>query len=222
MNNLYVTDGKEIFDQYFFDQNRQLHSHGRHGFCKFQNYTGSELVTLWKDGKFYCRSLQKLRRWSCPSTKLKKLLSRVKRYFVPVFGFEDKYMFNPNNPLEVFNIEKRHLKTILKSKKYYMVAIKINNDQNLLIHQMIMQHYFQKHIDTDRFDIHHLNHNSFDNRLKNLIVLPKNVHCTFEGYWKYYKNKNPKKNKYSKKNMVDLINGFDISIEDKRRLINNL
>lgn len=218
---IYVTDGKTIFDDYYFS-NGKIYSHGHYGVTQYTNQNGLEIVMLWVDGKQVCRSLQKLKRWSCPDPKLKRLLKRVERDFVPVFGFEDMYMFNPKNPLEVFNIQKRHLKTILHNGKYYQVAIKFAKDQNLLIHQMVMEQYLQQHIDTTKYDIHHLSHDPKDNRIQNLILLPRAVHDSFEGHYKAYKNKTKTGLKYTKKDMIKFINEYNISDEDKQRLIKSL
>lgn len=216
-----VTDGKNVFDEYYFEKG-QLHSHGNFGFGRSVNKNGLVIVSLWLDGKYVNRSLQKLKRWSCPDPKLKRLLKRVERNFVPVFGHEDMYKFNPKNPTEVFNIEKRHLKNVLSFKKYYAVAIKEKKDQNLLIHQMVMEYHLQEKIDTKVYDIHHLNHDSRDNRIQNLMLLPRSVHDSFEGHYKYYKNKNPKKVFYSKKDMINFINHYDITAEQKERLQKSL
>ena len=216
-----VTDGKNIFDEYYFEKG-QLHSHGNFGFGRSANKNGLVVVSLWLDGKYVNRSLQKLKRWSCPDPKLKRLLKRVERDFVPVFGHEDMYKFNPKNPTEVFNIEKRHLKNVLSFKKYYAVAIKEKKDQNLLIHQMVMEYHLQEKIDTKVYDIHHLNHNSKDNRIENLMLLPRSVHDSFEGHYKYYKNKNPKKVFYSKKDMINFISKYDLTAEEKERLQKSL
>ena len=114
------------------------------------------------------------------------------------------------------------MKSIIKTKYYDYVAIKDKKGQNLRIHQMVMEYYLQKHIDTDRFEVHHLSHNTRENNIQNLIILPCYVHDSFEGHYKRYKNKDKSKNYYSKQDMINLINEYKISKTDKKRLIDSL
>lgn len=217
-----VTDGITVYEDYYFERGQLYNNYG-HKIKPFkQRGSTIEYVKIIKDGKKHTLSLPKLKRWSCPDKKLRALLKRVQKDFVPVFGFEDIYKFNPQKPTEVFNIKKRTLMKVFKFKNYLAVAIKFGKDQNTLIHQMVVEHHFQKHIDTKKYDIHHLSHRPWQNDISNLIVLPTNVHIKFENYYKCYKGTKYFSKIHTKQEVIDLINSFNISKTDKQRLIDSL
>lgn len=217
-----VTDGIQTYDDYYFEKGQLFDSYGRKVKIFRKEHTNIDYVTLYKDGKQTTKSLQKLKRWSCPSPRLQRFLKRVQRDFVPVFGFEDTYKFNPKKPFEVFNIKKRTMMKVFKFKKYFAVAIKFKNDQNTLIHQMVMEYYLQKRIDPKKYEIHHLSHRTEQNNISNLLLLPKRIHSKFESYYKCYVGSQYFQIKHTKQDMINLINGFDISQIAKQRLIDSL
>lgn len=218
-----VTDGRTIFDGYYFEKGQLFDETGRQVKPFKNKYCTVQFVRLkTQDGKEVTKSLPLLKRWSCPSPKLKKLLKRVQKDFVPVFGFEDTYKFNPKKPFEVFNIKKRTLMKVFKFNKYYAVAIKFGKDQNTLIHQMVVEYYLQKRIDPKEYEIHHLSHRTEQNDISNLMLLPTNLHSKFESYYKCYKGGPNFRIMHTKQDMIDLINSFNIPKKDKKRLIDSL
>ena len=112
-----VFDGETFFDDYYFE-NGEIISEGKYTPRYYYN-DKTKMVTLYKNGERFVRSLNKIKKWSVPNAKLKQLLNRVEKEFVPVFGYENLYKFNPNDPFEVYSVRKRALMSIIKTKKYY-------------------------------------------------------------------------------------------------------
>ena len=98
MNMKYVTDGKEVFHKYYFDNNNEIHN------CKtnqkltiYQDKYGYKIAYLYSDngGRSKGKSLNKLIRETLNS-------KQETNNYIDVFGFEDKYCFNPQNPFEIY------------------------------------------------------------------------------------------------------------------------
>lgn len=211
-----VFDGKTVFDDYYFE-NGKIVSKGIHEPHYYVDRDGRQQVTLYHNNIRYVRSLQNIKKWSIPEIKLQKLLKRVKKDFVPVFGHENEYMFNLKNPFEVYSIRTRKILRIIKTQRYFQVGIKTETGNNLYIHKMVAEYHYQKFIDTNKYEIHHLSHNPAECNIENLVILPSTIHKEFETCFKRMV-----KGKMTKEEVITMINKFDILALDKKKLIKSL
>ena len=87
---------------------------------------------------------------------------------------------------------------------------------------MVWQSYNKQEVPKG-FALHHLNHDCYDNRIQNIILLTRGIHSTFEAYWNMYSKKSDfYTSELKREDFVQKINNFDISDELKQKLIDSI
>lgn len=219
-----VTDGRRVFKNYEW-RGEDIYSFWTKRIIEPIMIHDNLSYMLAEDGKQYDRTRRLLYMQSHPE----KFLPEGIEKWIDVLGYEDYFCFNPQNPNQIWS-------------KKYMKFIKLNKNNNrqsqhllfcaskgrscdrktLYVHKIVWQSYFKKTIKRG-YVIHHINHDSFDNRIQNMMLLPRYIHSRFEIYYNVYKHKS---DFYSatmtKEEIIDRIENFNISDENKQKLIENL
>lgn len=218
-----VTDGKIIYKNYQW-RGDQIYSFWARKFINYYLIGRVYCYSLKEGEKIYSRSRQQLYMHSHPEEFLPKDYDK----WIDVYGYEKYFCFNPQNPNQIWS--KTFLRLIKvhknnnKHSRHLLFNATINGThrKTLYVHKMVWQSYFKKKIKRG-FVIHHLNHDSFDNRIQNMLLLPREVHSKFEVFYNVYKHKS---DFYivsmTKDELIEKIYDFDISEEDQQKLINSL
>lgn len=218
-----VTDGKIVFDDYQW-RGDQIYSFWLRKTIKtFITIKGVECYMICKDGKQYDRSKQQLYIHSFPEKFLPKNYDK----WIDVLGYEQYFCFNPQNPNQIWS--KKFMKLIKLSKNnnsqsqhLLFNAKKDGKRKTLYVHKMVWQSYYKTKIKKG-FVIHHLNHDCYDNRIQNMILLPKQIHSRFEIFYNLYALKSDYYCKsMSKEEIIEKIEEFEIEDKLKQKLIDNL
>ena len=166
----YVTDGKQVFHKYYFNQDKQIVR------------KDSNKVLVVSDG---CVKLSNDADEPKKRGYYKLLKETFKEEFEPenldqyvdVFGFEDVYCFDPNNPNKVWNkVFKRYKAVQIDDDGYGVVELwKNGTEKNYRINRMVIESYTKQQLPKD-FIAHHVSHNRLQNQYSNLQALSKDEH----------------------------------------------
>lgn len=218
-----VTDGNRIYKNYQWRGN-QIYSFWSRRFVKPYFVRGVETYMLSQDGKLYDKSKNQLYMHSHPEEFLPEGYDK----WIDVYGYEKYFCFNPANPNQIWSkkflrLIKVHQNNNSNSKHLLFCATKGDRKtKTLYVHKIVWQSYFKKKIKRG-FVLHHLNHDSYDNRIQNMIILPKSIHSKFEIFYNLYKQKSDYYNKsITKDELIEKIWQFDIEQSLKEKLINSL
>lgn len=108
-------------------------------------------------------------------------------------------------------------RSLFKGKRYYTIRIK---DDCNIISRLVMECW--GHVPTDfynyrKYEVHHINGNGFDNRIENLIVVPKILHKTLHSL------KGAKRLDYTRKVKVPLDMIYtEFSDEERSKILNDV
>lgn len=185
-------------------------------------------VNLWENGRTFGKGVKKLVWDNVPYFKNKK--ANIQSSFEDVFGLEDKYCINMNDPTQVWS-------------KQYNQFMKLNEDKyghlyfasgtDYYIARIYYETYFKTKIPKG-FVIHHISHQEQQNNIQNLLLLSFKTHNIFENYYRQYKYgmkyclgryKGKKKSgvkTISYQQMLQVIDTLDIKDEEKEILKKSL
>lgn len=222
--NKVVTDGVIVYSNYEW-RGKEIYNVKRNKPLKpyVKKDKGGSFYILSQKGKSCIRGKQLLYRHSYREMFEPKDLAN----WIDVFDYEQYYCFNPNNPNEIWS--KRTLQCIQvatnNNKKSAHILFNVFKDRKYktyYVHKMVWQSYNQQKVPKG-YVVHHLNHNSFDNRIENMVLLPRAIHSVFEIKYTIYKQSSAfYKKVITKEELENTINKFDISEQIKQKLIENL
>ena len=217
-----VTDGKIVFDLYEWRGN-QIYSFWSRRIIDPVLMGQTLCYVLSKNGVKYDRSKLQLYAHSFPQRVLPQNFDK----WIDTLGYEDHFCFNPQNPNQIWSkvrmkLIKLHKNNNKLSQHLLFNATKNGTRKTLYVHKIVWQSIYKKKIKRG-YVIHHLNHDSFDNRIQNMILLPKYIHSRFEIYYNLYAHKSEYYYKtLSKEELIEKIEEFDIDDELKQKLIDNI
>ena len=167
----YVTDGKTIFRNYYWNSKGEIVNKKTKQIIKGCIQSGGvKIITLRTDqGEKIKRSFRKLKRFSYA----KKYLPKNYDQYIDVYGFEDLYCFDPKDPTKVFSKKFLTYKKILTNTDGYLFIRA--KKSSLYLHVMVMQAHYKMKIDPNVYDVHHL-HGLQHNTLNDLVLLTKEQH----------------------------------------------
>lgn len=168
----YVTDGEQVFHYYYWNKNGQIVSTiNKKVINGYKNNFGLLIVILKTDqGKRVGRSFDKLNKLH----QIKKYLPKNYDQYIDVFGYENTYCFDPNDPTKVFSKKNLAFKKILSNKDGYLF-IRAGKG-TLYLHTMVYQSMNNIEVDKDMYQIHHISGDNKQNNIENLKLLTKKEH----------------------------------------------
>ena len=217
-----VTDGKIVFEGYQW-RNGQIYCFWLRRMIKPVMTRKALCYMLTQDGKQYDRTKKQLYIHSFPEKFLPKNFDK----WIDMFGYENLFCFNPQNPNQIWSKKFMKLIKLCKNNNSQSQHLLFNSSKDgkrktLYVHKMVWQSYHKTKIQKG-FVIHHLNHDCYDNRIQNMVLLPKSVHSQFEIFYNLYANKSEYYVKtLSKEEFIQKIQDFDIVDEIKQKLIDSL
>lgn len=217
-----VTDGEFVYPKYQW-RDGKIFSLYRNRFATPTIIRGTVNYSLTVGKRRNIRSYNQLYAHSFPQ----EFVPQNYKNWIDVFGYEKYYCFNPDNPNQVWS--KTRMKMIKLSKNnnrhsqhLLFCAYDGTKMKTYYIHKMVWQSYYKKTIKKG-YVIHHLNHDCYDNRIQNMILLPRKIHSAFEVLYAVYKNaSNYFINGLSKEQFIEKIENFDIDDDAQQKLINSL
>lgn len=167
----YVTDGKETFHKYYFNQNKQIVRKDTKKVLAVDQFGCIKLSNDADQPKK--RSYNKL----VKETFKEQFEPENINQYVDVFGFEDVYCFDPNNPNKVWNKLFKRFKTVQIDKDGYGVVElwKDGNIKQYRINRMVVESCAKQRM-PEGYIAHHVSHNRLQNQYSNLRVLSKEQH----------------------------------------------
>lgn len=213
-----VYDGEKTF-KYYQWRDGKIFNLISEKFIVVSSLNGYPIYHLFDGNRFLTRSLDILTRHSFPE---RFTPSNIQNW-IDVFGYEDEYCFNPQNPIQVFSKRNLQLLKLGKNNNRASTHLLFNVSRNSkhktkFVHVMVWQSYNKKNI-PDGYVCHHINHDSYSNQIQNLILLPKEEHTKFEIYYNIYTHKNEfYKNSLTKEQFYQKIESLNLDQNTKEIL----
>ena len=144
---------------------------------------GLRVIALRTDqGKIVYKSYSKLKKFSY----MKRHLPSNFDNYVDVFGYQNLYCFDPNDPTKVFSkTNLRFKKILINNRGYYFIRA---GKGTLYLHIMLYESIYKYHFDKDKYELHHISGNKSQNTLQNLVLLTKEEHKKLHNELKGKKN----------------------------------
>lgn len=217
MFNKIVTDGIRVFENYQWNENKEIVSKLTGKTLKgdkSQNYCNYCLYE--KDGKFR-RERTVLLKGSFPEM----FEPKDKQNYIDVFGMEEMYCFRKDNPNIVWSKARKEFIKIKKTKcGHLFFAPKMKSDKwakQKYIHVMVWQSYNKKKYDGKKFNLHHISFDKQQNQIENILLIPATYHHSFHNQVKLFEEGKIDYNK-----LLNVINNYRLSTQAKQILINSL
>lgn len=167
----FINDGNQTFHNYYWNQKGCIFNTKTNRIIKPPKEKNKlkEIGLTNDQGEVKYRSFNKLKKFSY----IKKHLPQNYNMFVDVYGWENLYCFDPNDPTRVWSKTKLKFKKIQKNPDGYKFFRA--GKGSIYIHTMVMQAHYQMKIDPDKYEIHH-KHGLENNMFEDLILLTKEQH----------------------------------------------
>ena len=168
----YVYDGKEVFNNYYWSKNDCIvEKNTKKIITPPKSINELKMIVLKDDqGKLKRRSFNKLRKFS----HAKRYLPKNFDQFIDVYGWQRLYCFDPNRPTRVWSKTNMRFKKILKNQRGYLFFRA--GKGTVYLHVMVFQSINKMKIDTNKFQLHHIDKDVTNCKLSNLKLVTELQH----------------------------------------------